>query len=228
MLGEFAREIVELAFGPPPLKLAVIDRADASGIVAAIFEAFESVEQALRDVRLSDDANNPAHLLGSFPGHPFAETLGPAGDPLLLAALKRETVRLDVACDDRAGADNRSVTNRHRRHERGVRADEGACADLRRIFAEPIVIARNRSCPDVGVGPDRRIADVGQVIDLRTLGDFGVLELDEIADLGLAGKPRAGAEPGKWADARLCADGRPFDMAEGVDCRPVGDLDAGT
>ena len=91
-------EIVELALGAAPLELAVVDRADAGGIIAAIFEPLEAVEQPLRDVRLADDPDNSAHhaYSGRFPRHPLAEAAGPAGDALLLAALDREAVGLDV------------------------------------------------------------------------------------------------------------------------------------
>jgi hypothetical protein len=47
---QLAREIVELALGPPPLELAVVDRADAGRVIAAIFEPLEPVEQPLRDI----------------------------------------------------------------------------------------------------------------------------------------------------------------------------------
>jgi len=61
MLGELARQIVELALGAAPFELAALDRADAGRIVAAIFEALQPVEQALRDVRFADDPDDPAH-----------------------------------------------------------------------------------------------------------------------------------------------------------------------
>ena len=49
--AELAREIVELALGAAALELAIVDRADAGGVIAAIFEPLEPVEQPLRDVR---------------------------------------------------------------------------------------------------------------------------------------------------------------------------------
>ena len=47
---ELAREIVELALGPPPLELAIVDGANPGRIIAAIFEPLQPVEQPLRDV----------------------------------------------------------------------------------------------------------------------------------------------------------------------------------
>ena len=52
VLGEHAREIVELALGAAAVELAVVDRANAGGVIAAIFEPLQPIEQALRDVRL--------------------------------------------------------------------------------------------------------------------------------------------------------------------------------
>ena len=61
MLGKLARQIVELTLGTPPLELAVINRADARGVVTAIFEPLKPVEQPLRDVGRADDTNDAAH-----------------------------------------------------------------------------------------------------------------------------------------------------------------------
>src|SRR5207248_2652483 len=58
MLGKLTRQIVELALGPAPLKIAVVDGTDAGRIVAAIFEALEAVEQPARDVRPPNDPDN--------------------------------------------------------------------------------------------------------------------------------------------------------------------------
>jgi hypothetical protein len=54
-------EILEFAFGSPPLKLAAFEGGDAGGVVAAIFEALEGIDQLLRDRAASQNADNPAH-----------------------------------------------------------------------------------------------------------------------------------------------------------------------
>src|SRR6185369_11361434 len=67
IFGKLTGEVVELPLGPPTLELAVVDGADARGIIAAILQPLEAVEQPLRDVGLTDDADNPAHgLCNSF------------------------------------------------------------------------------------------------------------------------------------------------------------------
>src|SRR4051812_35752411 len=89
---ELAREIVELPLRPPPLKLALVDGANARGIITAVFEPLEPIEQPPRDLRFSDNPDDPAHLLGGFPRHSLAEAAGPAGNALLLAALDSKGV----------------------------------------------------------------------------------------------------------------------------------------
>ena len=73
---ELAREIVELALGAPADELAVVDRADTGGIVAAIFEALQPVEQPLSDVRFPDNSDNPAHTLTRQPFSSFVHGNG--------------------------------------------------------------------------------------------------------------------------------------------------------
>jgi hypothetical protein len=61
---QLPRQIVELALGPAANEMAVVDRADAGGIISAIFEPLEPVEQPPRDLGLPDDTDNSAHLPG--------------------------------------------------------------------------------------------------------------------------------------------------------------------
>ncbi len=54
----------ELAFGAAAAERAVIERGDAGGVVAAVFEAFERLDQVARDRLTSDDSDDPAHPSG--------------------------------------------------------------------------------------------------------------------------------------------------------------------
>src|SRR5689334_7328678 len=65
------------------------------------------------------------------------------------------------------------------------------------------------------------------MIDLRALRHLGLLELDEIPDLGPLGEPRARTDAGEWANARLGADDRALDMAERLDYCTLGHFDPG-
>ena len=56
-----ALEIDQLAFGAAAAKLAMLDGRDAGGIIAAIFEPLQRIDEERRDRRLADDSNNSAH-----------------------------------------------------------------------------------------------------------------------------------------------------------------------
>src|SRR6185437_9522573 len=57
---QLAREIVEFALGPPAVEPSVVDRADAGGVIAAIFESLEPVEQALHNTAIAEDSDKAA------------------------------------------------------------------------------------------------------------------------------------------------------------------------
>src|SRR4051794_39106490 len=105
-------------------------------------------------------AANPTRLFGGLAGHPFAEALGPARHALLLGALDCKSIGLDILGDHRSGPDHRSVADRHRSHQSGVRANERPGADHRAIFAEPVVIAGDGAGADVGRRADFGVADI--------------------------------------------------------------------
>src|SRR6185437_12237283 len=63
-----------------------------------------------------------------------------------------ERVGRHVLGDHRAGADVGARPHRDRRHQLGVRADEGALADVGVVFVEAVVVAEDRAGADVGAG----------------------------------------------------------------------------
>ena len=54
-------EIPELALGTPSGQMAVLERGDARGIIAAIFEPPQRIDQPRRDRLQSQDSDNSAH-----------------------------------------------------------------------------------------------------------------------------------------------------------------------
>ncbi|MCY1359469.1 hypothetical protein D9M69_460410 [compost metagenome] len=54
-------EIDEFALGTPALQRSTIDGRNAGGIIAAVFEALQRIDQALRYRLVANDANNTAH-----------------------------------------------------------------------------------------------------------------------------------------------------------------------
>ena len=62
LAAQLTCEIVELPLGTAAGELAVIDRADAGAVIAAVLKALEAIEQPLRDQRFPDNRNDPAHM----------------------------------------------------------------------------------------------------------------------------------------------------------------------
>ncbi len=54
-------KIAQLAFGAPPPEMAILDGGNAGGVVAAIFEALERIDQLLGDRAFAENANDAAH-----------------------------------------------------------------------------------------------------------------------------------------------------------------------
>ena len=108
--GEHAREIVELALGTAAIELAALNRADAGHVIAAIFEALQTVEQALRHRFATDDPDNSAHVT-ACPSSPAraAEARRPSRQIPLLAARDRQLVRRDILGHHRACANDRAA-----------------------------------------------------------------------------------------------------------------------
>src|SRR2546422_10131296 len=78
-----------------------------------------------------------------------------AGDVLLRDARHGERVGRDVLGDRRAGADDRTVSDRDRRDELDVGADEDVLPDRRPVLREAVVVTRDDARADV-----RALADV--------------------------------------------------------------------
>src|SRR4029450_11228555 len=126
-----------------------------------------------------------------------------------------------VLRDRAARADVGPFPHRHRRHQGGVAPDEGPGLDPRGVLGRPVVVAGDGPGPDVDGGTHRRVADVGEVRHLGALAQPGLLELDEVADLG------PGADVALGPDVGEGAHGRPrFDHA-GPQQAVVEDLRAG-
>ena len=67
LAGETRFQILQLALGAPPRQHAVLERGDARGIIAAVFEALERIDQLRRGRLLADDTDNPAHAGRTVP-----------------------------------------------------------------------------------------------------------------------------------------------------------------
>src|ERR1700744_907394 len=132
-------------------------------------------------------------LLGLLP---CTELIGPARYFLLLGPRHSQRVRRRRPGDHRTGADIGAVTDADRRHQRRVRTDEGALADIGVMLVEAIVIAGNGTSSDICTRADAGIAKVGQIVGLGALFNAAVLHLDKIADMDVFLDHRAGPQTG--------------------------------
>ena len=55
---------LQFAFGAAAAELAVIERGDAGGVVAAVFEALERIDQMAGDRLAPENSDDPAHPFG--------------------------------------------------------------------------------------------------------------------------------------------------------------------
>ncbi len=63
LLQEPAFQVAQLAFGTAPLQVAVLDRGDAGGIVAAVFQPPQRIHEVRCNRLLPDDSDDAAHGL---------------------------------------------------------------------------------------------------------------------------------------------------------------------
>ena len=116
----------------PPIDPAMIDRRDARAVIAAIFQATQTIEQPLGHILTAKDSYDTAHtrLLPSlFRGllghHHLSKPFRPAGLAPPLGPDEGQGVRLDIAGYHRARADERPRTARARDDERVDASAEG-------------------------------------------------------------------------------------------------------
>ena len=67
LVREFLFEIPELALGAPAREHAVLKRGDAGGIITAVFEALERIDQERRYGLAPDNSDDAAHASGPSP-----------------------------------------------------------------------------------------------------------------------------------------------------------------
>src|SRR5258706_13613265 len=98
-----------------------------------------------------------------------------------------------------------------------MRADEDARSDVCEMLVLAIVIAGDRTGPDIAGSAHARIADIRQMIGFRAFLQTRILHFDEIADMDRFFQNRSGPEARarthNGAPAHFC----PLEVAEGAD-----------
>ncbi len=152
-------------------------------------------------------AVSPAGLL--LVGRGTRPVLGdPVGQVGLPGAGDAHRAGRHVLGDDRTGGGVSPVADFDRRHEHVVGARAGVVTDDGVVLVLAVVVHEHGGGADVGLLADRRIADIGQVRDLRAAADFALLELDVGADMHLVMQNGAGAKVGERADRDVGPDRR--------------------
>ena len=78
LLAQDLLQRTDLSAGPPPADLAALHHGHAGGVIAAVFEPPQGLDQAFLDGRLADDADDAAHGLVLSSGVPSRPAAGGA------------------------------------------------------------------------------------------------------------------------------------------------------
>jgi len=96
--------------------------------------------------------------------------------PTLLHALprppERQRIRRNIVRNTTRGRNVRSPPNLDRRNQRRIAADEHAIFDDCLVLVDSVVIARDRPRANVHAFTDFRVAQIAQVIRLRSLASL--------------------------------------------------------
>src|SRR5690606_15714990 len=94
---------------------------------------------------------------------------------------------------------------------------EHVLAHHRAVLVGAVVVAGDGARADVGARTDLGIAQVAQVTGLGALAEHRVLQLDEVADVGLFAQHGARAQAGERTTVGALADLRAFQVRIGLD-----------
>src|SRR4029079_16223021 len=131
----------------------------------------------------------------------------PARTLLLLAWIEHEgAARRHIAANGRRRGDVGVVTDPDRRDQGRIAADLHAVADHRRVFAEAVIVARDRPGTDVDLAADLDVAEIRQMVGFGAIAESSVLVLDEVADVDLIAEPRLRPQVGERTDLTGLAD----------------------
>src|SRR5580692_944748 len=130
----------------------------------------------------------------------------------------------DVAGDAGGGADIGAFAHAHGCDQGAVTADEGTVADYGGVLLGAVVVAGDGSGADVDAGADFGVAEIGEVVGLRSFAQLDLLGFDKIADVRAFSDFAAGAQMGIGAENGSGADAGFFENAAGTDEDAGADL----
>ena len=183
---------------------------DARGVVAAVLEAAQAVDEHLVDARASDRRSRRFRTCGSplccyLPSARFglrgrARRLPQPSTLLLPTRRDGDRVRRHRLRDRGARSHEGAGLEHERRDQVRVAADANALADRGAVLLLPVVVHRDRAAAEARVGADVGVADVRQVVRLHAGPEVAVLHLDEVPDADAAAQARARPQVRRGAD----------------------------
>ena len=96
------------------------------------------------------------------------------------------------------------------------RPDERAGTNLGRALGEAVIVAGDGACADVGPCPHGGIAEVGQVVGLRSGAQPGLLHLNKVPDARPLTHERIRPQPSVGTNGRAALHGRRLERREAV------------
>src|ERR1700687_4071231 len=151
--------------------------------------------------------------------------LGPR--PALFDALsrtpERQRIRRHVFCDAARRRDIGAAPNLYRRHQRRIAADEHAIFDHCLMFVHAVVIAGDRARADVYAFSDFRVAEIAEMVRLRTLAQLDFLGLDKVSHASTLAHITSGAQMRVRSEDTSRADARIFHDRPLLHCDTVAD-----
>src|SRR4030095_12691964 len=126
----------------------------------------------------------------------------PALARLLTAARDGERARRHALGDDGARGHVGALADGHRGDQARVGADEGRGADHRLVLVDAVVVAGDGARAEIRTLAHLGVAHVGEMRHLGPPANPGLLDLDEVADLGAGAYLRERAQVAEGAELR--------------------------
>ena len=217
VLAEEAREFLDLAFAFTNDNLVFGFYGDTGGVVAAIFESFETADEDGKSRAYAGVCYDAAHDLRfvNVVTNDFAGECGGAWAEFATGVEGGVDTGMNVGADNSSELTATSVDE--------IAFDGGAM--IGSIVAE---VGGDGSGSEVGLGTDVAIADVAEMTDGSAVAEDGVFDFDALADVAIVADARGATEIAVRADfAVLSDDDASFDEDAGEDFGPFANNNFG-
>ena len=217
VFAEEAGEFLDLAFAFTNDDLVFGFDGDTGGVVAAIFESFETADEDGKSRAYAGVCYDAAHDLRfvNVVTNDFAGEGGGARAEFATGVEGGIDAGVNVGADDGAELSATGV-------------DEIACDSGAMIGSIVAEVGGDGSSSEVGLGTDVAVADVAEMTDGSAVAEDGVFDFDALADVAVVADARGATEIAVGADlAVLSDDDASLDEDSGEDFGPFANNDFG-